>query len=184
MPLISTTTCTDFLFDWIREIGTLSPSSHSFKRITLFQSFCSLQTELSLGALVFCQSFPLLPSLSAALFPALLGSFFDNASLLLFPPRPSVPPFSALSFSPHSPHDFRLLKKAAVILKALPTGWSESDTKCFNTRNFPIAVPPDPVVIFDESGSARTSFVGPYTEGQQVTLICDAFGGESEIRGN
>ena len=40
-------------------------------------------------------------------------------------------------------------------------------------------MPPDPVVIFDESGSARTSFVGPYTEGQQVTLICDAFGGEA-----
>ena len=40
-------------------------------------------------------------------------------------------------------------------------------------------MPPDPVVIFDESGSARTSFVGPYTEGQQVTLICDAFGGET-----
>ena len=39
-------------------------------------------------------------------------------------------------------------------------------------------MPPDPVVIFDESGTARTSFVGPYTEGQQVKLICDAFGGE------
>ena len=44
--------------------------------------------------------------------------------------------------------------------------------------NVRIAVPPDPVVIFDESGTARTSFVGPYTEGQQVKLICDAFGGK------
>lgn len=48
--------------------------------------------------------------------------------------------------------------------------------------NLTVIVPPDPVVIFDESGSARTSFVGPYTEGQQVTLICDAFGGRPPPR--
>ncbi|CAB4065520.1 unnamed protein product [Lepeophtheirus salmonis] len=30
---------------------------------------------------------------------------------------------------------------------------------------------------FDETGTRRTSFVGPYREGATMTLICDAFGG-------
>jgi hypothetical protein len=43
-------------------------------------------------------------------------------------------------------------------------------------RFFP--VPPDPLVIFDETGSRRTTFVGPYRETDDVTLVCDAFGGD------
>ena len=41
-------------------------------------------------------------------------------------------------------------------------------------------VPPDPVVIFDETGTRRTTFVGPYLTGDSMTLVCDAFGGKNE----
>ena len=33
------------------------------------------------------------------------------------------------------------------------------------------------MVIFDEDGDKRMTFVGPYREGSTMTLICDAFGG-------
>lgn len=39
-------------------------------------------------------------------------------------------------------------------------------------------VPPDPVVIFDENGTRRKTFVGPYKLGDSINLVCDAFGGE------
>ena len=39
-------------------------------------------------------------------------------------------------------------------------------------------MPPDPVVIFDETGTRRTTFVGPYLTGDSMTLVCDAFGGK------
>ena len=39
-------------------------------------------------------------------------------------------------------------------------------------------VPPDPVVIFDETGRRRTTFVGPYLTGDSMSLVCDAFGGK------
>jgi len=41
-------------------------------------------------------------------------------------------------------------------------------------------VPPDPVVIFDETGTRRTTFVGPYLTGDSMTLVCDAFGGKKD----
>ena len=44
-------------------------------------------------------------------------------------------------------------------------------------NNF-FVVPPDPVVIFDETGTRRTTFVGPYLTGDSMTLVCDAFGGK------
>ena len=44
---------------------------------------------------------------------------------------------------------------------------------------FHFAVPPDPVVIFDENGTRRKVFVGPYQLGDTISLVCDAFGGES-----
>ncbi len=47
-----------------------------------------------------------------------------------------------------------------------------------SSRSLP--VPPDSVVIFDESGSPRTTFVGPYEEAATINLICDAFGGKLE----
>ena len=40
------------------------------------------------------------------------------------------------------------------------------------------AVPPDPVVIFDETGKRRASVVGPYLVGDTIHLVCDAFGGK------
>ena len=33
------------------------------------------------------------------------------------------------------------------------------------------------MVIFDESGLRRSTFVGPYEDGTSMTLSCDAFGG-------
>ena len=32
-------------------------------------------------------------------------------------------------------------------------------------------------MIFDETGTRRTTFVGPYLTGDSMTLVCDAFGG-------
>ena len=43
---------------------------------------------------------------------------------------------------------------------------------------FNISVPPNPVVIFDETGTRRTTFVGPYLTGDSMALVCDAFGGK------
>ena len=40
------------------------------------------------------------------------------------------------------------------------------------------AVPPDPLVIFDETGKRRASVVGPYLVGDSIHLVCDAFGGK------
>ena len=40
-----------------------------------------------------------------------------------------------------------------------------------------IVVPPDPLRIFDGHGNHRTTFVGPYRENDDITLVCDAFGG-------
>ena len=40
------------------------------------------------------------------------------------------------------------------------------------------AVPPNPVVIFDETGKRRASVVGPYLIGDTIHLVCDAFGGK------
>ncbi len=41
-------------------------------------------------------------------------------------------------------------------------------------------MPPNPVVVFDERGDQRNTFVGPYEEGAAVTLICDAFRGKED----
>ena len=32
-------------------------------------------------------------------------------------------------------------------------------------------------MIFDETGTRRTTFVGPYLTGDSMTLVCDAFSG-------
>ena len=54
----------------------------------------------------------------------------------------------------------------------------KSQLKCTFLFFFSLTVPPQPVVIFDETGSPRTTFVGPYREGTNMKLICDAFNGE------
>ena len=46
--------------------------------------------------------------------------------------------------------------------------------------SFNVSVPPNPVVIFDETGTRRTTFVGPYLTGDSMTLVCDAFGGKRD----
>ncbi len=50
---------------------------------------------------------------------------------------------------------------------------------CAKTIYF-FAVPPDPLVIFDETGKRRASVVGPYLIGDTIHLACDAFGGKSQ----
>ena len=50
--------------------------------------------------------------------------------------------------------------------------------KLYIDNKFFFLVPPDPVVIFDETGTRRTTFVGPYLTGDSMTLVCDAFGGK------
>lgn len=40
------------------------------------------------------------------------------------------------------------------------------------------AVPPQKIIILDESGIERTSVVGPYSEGSNLLLRCDVYGGK------
>lgn len=46
-----------------------------------------------------------------------------------------------------------------------------------------VAVPPKSVIIKDKEGNALNGLVGPYNEGDSVTLICDAYGGLSRLIG-
>jgi hypothetical protein len=39
-------------------------------------------------------------------------------------------------------------------------------------------VPPEKLVIVDEEGTERTSVVGPYSEGADLALRCDVYGGK------
>lgn len=41
-----------------------------------------------------------------------------------------------------------------------------------------ISVPPDRINIKDEAGVERGTIVGPYSEGDMVTLSCEVFGGK------
>lgn len=41
-----------------------------------------------------------------------------------------------------------------------------------------LTVPPQKIVISDESGAQLTSVVGPFSEGASFTLRCDVFGGK------
>lgn len=43
-----------------------------------------------------------------------------------------------------------------------------------------IAVPPDRISIKDDSSIERSTVVGPYVEGDIVTLSCEVFGGKFE----
>lgn len=44
--------------------------------------------------------------------------------------------------------------------------------------HFGCTVPPERVSIKDESGTERTSVVGPYSEGDIIKLKCDVYGGK------
>ncbi len=39
------------------------------------------------------------------------------------------------------------------------------------------SVPADPILIYDEEGRERITFVGPYTENQDTKITCKAYGG-------
>ncbi|KAK5647693.1 hypothetical protein RI129_002585 [Pyrocoelia pectoralis] len=56
------------------------------------------------------------------------------------------------------------------------------DFKVAQTRNskvnLTVIVPPQKIVIMDESGAHLTSVVGPFSEGDSFTLRCDVFGGK------
>ena len=41
-----------------------------------------------------------------------------------------------------------------------------------------VIVQPKQVTIFDEKGEERNTFVGPYLEGENMKLICQAIGGK------
>jgi hypothetical protein len=41
-----------------------------------------------------------------------------------------------------------------------------------------VTVPPEKLVIVDEEGTERTSVVGPYSEGADLALRCDVYGGK------
>ncbi|XP_023707814.1 synaptogenesis protein syg-2 isoform X4 [Cryptotermes secundus] len=56
------------------------------------------------------------------------------------------------------------------------------DFKMAQTRNsrvnLTVIVPPEKLVIVDEEGTERTSVVGPYSEGADLALRCDVYGGK------
>lgn len=41
-----------------------------------------------------------------------------------------------------------------------------------------LAVPPDRISIKDDTGVERSTVVGPYAEGDIITLSCEVFGGK------
>jgi hypothetical protein len=49
------------------------------------------------------------------------------------------------------------------------------------TVNF--SVPADPILIYDEEGRERITFVGPYTENQDTKITCKAYGGTALFKG-
>lgn len=42
-----------------------------------------------------------------------------------------------------------------------------------------LTVPPEQVVIRDETNTERPSVIGPYSENDTVKITCSAYGGES-----
>ncbi len=44
-------------------------------------------------------------------------------------------------------------------------------------------VPADPILIYDEEGRERITFVGPYTENQDTKITCKAYGGTALFQG-
>ncbi len=44
-----------------------------------------------------------------------------------------------------------------------------------------ISVPADPILIYDEEGRERITFVGPYTEHQDTKITCKAYGGREDV---
>lgn len=43
-------------------------------------------------------------------------------------------------------------------------------------------MPPDRISIKDDAGMERSTSVGPYAEGDMVTLSCEVFGGKYRTR--
>ncbi len=44
-------------------------------------------------------------------------------------------------------------------------------------------MPADPILIYDEEGRERITFVGPYTENQDTKITCKAYGGTALFQG-
>jgi hypothetical protein len=44
------------------------------------------------------------------------------------------------------------------------------------------SVPADPILIYDEEGRERITFVGPYTENQDTKITCKAYGGTARFQ--
>ncbi len=44
-------------------------------------------------------------------------------------------------------------------------------------------MPADPILIYDEEGRERITFVGPYTENQDTKITCKAYGGTALFKG-
>ncbi len=47
-----------------------------------------------------------------------------------------------------------------------------------------LSVPADPILIYDEEGRERITFVGPYTENQDTKITCKAYGGTALFHGS
>jgi hypothetical protein len=52
------------------------------------------------------------------------------------------------------------------------------ETKEYLIPSLCVTVPPEKLVIVDEEGAERTSVVGPYSEGADLALRCDVYGGK------
>jgi hypothetical protein len=58
----------------------------------------------------------------------------------------------------------------------------ELKSRQFVIASLSITVPPEKLVIVDEKGAERTSVVGPYSEGADLALRCDVYGGKYMCR--
>ena len=78
-----------------------------------------------------------------------------------------------------------------IIFKLLNFINKESDSRCrVDFRDAPssnsfvnlnVIVQPKQVTIFDEKWAERNTFVGPYLEGENMNVICQAVGGGSRL---
>ncbi|XP_023321524.1 Down syndrome cell adhesion molecule-like protein 1 homolog [Eurytemora carolleeae] len=72
--------------------------------------------------------------------------------------------------------DIRNIYKTEAGVYRCRVDFKESQTRNLFV-NLTVVVPPDPVLIYDEDGNERMTFVGPYLEGEDARLTCRAFGG-------
>lgn len=77
-----------------------------------------------------------------------------------------------------APINFEQIKSADELPKRKRYGNSFMDKLSTDIFHSVFAVPPDRISIKDDTGVERSTVVGPYSEGDIITLSCEVFGGK------